>query len=188
VPEVRSRDGKPLLSWRVAILPYLEQQELYGQFHHDEPWDSANNKPLSQTMIKTFVAPNAAPPAKQEWGWTNYLYSQLDMKQGGAIMPDALRWLWREYPKPITVKEPEAMGQPGWDSRGKVSSTVWAAKRWEPVGGAYGPLAGLAADRDGNGAAAERGSGRDARTRRELRSATQHRRARSCSDGARGGA
>ena len=42
------------------------------------------------------------------------------------------------------------MGQPGWDARGKVYSTVWAEKPWEQVGGTYGPLAGLAGDRDGN--------------------------------------
>src|SRR5262249_46456967 len=68
----------------------------------------------------------------------------------GAIMPDALRWLWRGYPQPIRVKEPVAMGLPGWDTRGKVYSTVWADKPWEPVGGAYGTVAGLAADREGN--------------------------------------
>ena len=73
-----------------------------------------------------------------------------NMKQGGAIMPEALRWLWREYPKPIVVKEPEAMNQPGWDTRGKAYSTVWAAKGWEPVRGDYGQAAGLAADREGN--------------------------------------
>jgi hypothetical protein len=36
-------DGKPLLSWRVAILPYIEQQELFEKFHLDEPWDSPHN-------------------------------------------------------------------------------------------------------------------------------------------------
>ena len=73
-----------------------------------------------------------------------------NMKQGGAIFPDALRWLWREFPKPIVVKEPAAMGQPGWDTRGKVYSTVWAGKGWEPVGSTYGQVGGLAADREGN--------------------------------------
>jgi sugar lactone lactonase YvrE/predicted esterase len=73
-----------------------------------------------------------------------------NMRQGGAIMPDALRWLWREYPKPIVVKEPEAMGQSGWDPRGRVYSTVWAAKGWEQIGGGYGRVGGMAADRDGN--------------------------------------
>jgi len=73
-----------------------------------------------------------------------------NMKHGGSIMPDALRWLWRDYPKPIVAREPEAMGQPGWDTRGKVYSTVWADKPWEQVGSTYGPLAGIAPDREGN--------------------------------------
>src|ERR1700677_3496891 len=34
------KDGKPLLSWRVAISPYVEQLPLYNQFKLDEPWDS----------------------------------------------------------------------------------------------------------------------------------------------------
>ena len=36
--------GKPLLSWRVAVLPYIEQDKLYKQFKLDEPWDSDHNK------------------------------------------------------------------------------------------------------------------------------------------------
>jgi gluconolactonase len=61
-----------------------------------------------------------------------------NMKQGAAIMPDALRWLWRGYPQPIAVHEPAAMSQPGWDPRGKVYSTVWAGRPWEPVGEKFG--------------------------------------------------
>ncbi len=56
-----------------------------------------------------------------------------NMKQGGAIMPDALRWLWRGYPEPIVVHEPEAMHQPGWDPRGKVYETVFVDKPWQQV-------------------------------------------------------
>jgi prepilin-type processing-associated H-X9-DG protein len=40
------KDGKPLLSWRVLILPYIEQDNLYKEFHLDEPWDSEHNKKL----------------------------------------------------------------------------------------------------------------------------------------------
>lgn len=43
-------DGKPLLSWRVAILPYLEQEALYEEFHLDEPWDSPHNRKLIDRM------------------------------------------------------------------------------------------------------------------------------------------
>jgi hypothetical protein len=45
-----SKDGKPLLSWRVLILPYAGQEALYKQFHLDEPWDSQHNKKLLSQM------------------------------------------------------------------------------------------------------------------------------------------
>jgi gluconolactonase len=72
-----------------------------------------------------------------------------NMKQGAAILPDALRWLWRGYPQPILVQEPPAMNQPGWDPRGKVYSTVWAAKPWERVGNEYRSVASPVAAPDG---------------------------------------
>jgi hypothetical protein len=59
------KDGKPLLSWRVHILPYIEQQNVYNQFKLDEPWDSPNNKPLSQTVIRVYQAPGR--PVVQPW-------------------------------------------------------------------------------------------------------------------------
>ena len=51
-------DGKPLLSWRVHILPYLDQQELYKRFKLDEPWDSPHNKPLIRLMPAVLANPN----------------------------------------------------------------------------------------------------------------------------------
>jgi hypothetical protein len=58
------KDGKPLLSWRVAILPYIEQQALYDEFKLNEPWDSAHNKKLLAKMPKIYASPagNAAEP------------------------------------------------------------------------------------------------------------------------------
>lgn len=53
-----SKDGKPLLSWRVLILPYLDQKELYNQFHLDEPWDSDHNKTLISKMPRTYACPS----------------------------------------------------------------------------------------------------------------------------------
>jgi hypothetical protein len=51
-------DGKPLLSWRVQILPYVEQSDLYNQFHHDEPWDSEHNRKLIEKMPDIFTDPD----------------------------------------------------------------------------------------------------------------------------------
>jgi uncharacterized protein (TIGR03067 family) len=52
---IYSKDGKPLLSWRVALLPYLEQQNLYKAFKLDEPWDSEHNKKLLDKMPRVFA-------------------------------------------------------------------------------------------------------------------------------------
>jgi hypothetical protein len=54
---IYSRAGKPLLSWRVAILPFIEQQSLFQQFKLDEPWDSPNNKPLLAIQVLTYQFP-----------------------------------------------------------------------------------------------------------------------------------
>jgi hypothetical protein len=63
--------GKPLLSWRVLILPFLEGQNgLFEQFHLDEPWDSPHNKSLIARMPAIYKAPDS-----KVWGQgkTNYL-------------------------------------------------------------------------------------------------------------------
>ena len=52
------KDGKPLLSWRVHILPFVEAQALYQQFHLDEPWDSDHNKKLIAQMPAVYRNPN----------------------------------------------------------------------------------------------------------------------------------
>jgi hypothetical protein len=54
-----SPDGKPLLSWRVMILPMIEQGVLYDQFHFDEPWDSEHNKKLIDKMPPEYRSPKS---------------------------------------------------------------------------------------------------------------------------------
>jgi hypothetical protein len=53
----QSEDGKPLLSWRVHILPFMEEIDLWRQFHLDEPWDSPHNKALIPKMPEVFRSP-----------------------------------------------------------------------------------------------------------------------------------
>lgn len=60
---ISDEDGNPLLSWRVAILPFIEEQELYEKFHLDEPWDSEHNLPLSKELPLVYESPNAPLPA-----------------------------------------------------------------------------------------------------------------------------
>ena len=55
------KEGKPLLSWRVMLLPYLEEGNLYEQFRLDEPWDSEHNLKLVERMPAVYGDPSAPP-------------------------------------------------------------------------------------------------------------------------------
>ncbi|MFL5241126.1 MAG: protein kinase domain-containing protein [Gemmataceae bacterium] len=81
---IHDKAGKPLLSWRVALLPYLGAHDLYKQFHLDEPWDSPHNRSLldqmpfvfninrggenqkAKTCFQVFVGPQAPFGGKRE--------------------------------------------------------------------------------------------------------------------------
>jgi RNA polymerase sigma factor (sigma-70 family) len=54
--DIRDKDGKPLLSWRVAILPFIEQDAVYRQFKLSEPWDSEHNLKLLDQIPKMYRA------------------------------------------------------------------------------------------------------------------------------------
>jgi hypothetical protein len=66
--DIFDKDGKPLLSWRVAILAYVEAGELYKQFKLNEPWDSPDNIKLLEKMPKVFDSPRV----KARKGYTVY--------------------------------------------------------------------------------------------------------------------
>ncbi len=89
-PAAASRDkgGKPLLSWRVAILPYLGEQDLYKQFKLGEPWDSPHNKKLLARMPKVYRGPLSRHGAA---GKTPYLApvgkDTAFRPDGGTLMP-----------------------------------------------------------------------------------------------------
>jgi hypothetical protein len=82
------KQGKPLLSWRVHLLPYLEQGTLYKEFHLDEPWDSDHNKKLITRMPRAYATPGSRKLAAE--GKTTVLgVSGKDaMFPPGGIGPD----------------------------------------------------------------------------------------------------
>ncbi len=87
--DIRDKDGKPLLSWRVAILPFIDQEALYKKFKLNEPWDSEHNIKLSQMVVKVYSSPSAL---KMEKNKTPYLSIRgkglfLD-KAGGTKITD----------------------------------------------------------------------------------------------------
>lgn len=74
------------LSWRVHLLPYLEEAELYNEFHLDEPWDSEHNKKLIPRMPKLFECDGVDKP-----GYTSYHVFTGENTPAGGAEPAGIR-------------------------------------------------------------------------------------------------
>jgi hypothetical protein len=79
--DIRGKDGKPLLSWRVAILPYLEHKALYDRFHLDEDWNGSHNKTLLSQI------PDVYAPVIRTDEPRGYTYYQV-LTGRGALFED----------------------------------------------------------------------------------------------------
>jgi hypothetical protein len=109
-----AKDGKPGLSWRVLLLPYIEQDALYQQFKLDEPWDSEHNKKLIEKIPDLF----APVRGRAEKGQTFY---QTFTGKHGLFAPDATpsvgtiadgtsnTFLVAEAAKPVIWTKPDDM-------------------------------------------------------------------------------
>src|SRR5207253_9743746 len=78
MPAQPSFKGRALLSWRVALLPFLEQDALFREFKLNEPWDSPHNKKLLAKMPKVY-----GPIAGK--GQSDSTYYQLFVGPGAAF-------------------------------------------------------------------------------------------------------
>jgi hypothetical protein len=74
----KNEAGEPLLSWRVAILPYLDETVLFNKFNQDEPWNGPDNQRLIAFEPRVFISPKATGQAPGE---TNIL---------GIVGPDTV--------------------------------------------------------------------------------------------------
>lgn len=76
----RTRQGEFEHSWRVLLLPFLDQQALYDAYNFDEPWDGPNNRKLLGKMPAVYGCPEVS--ARGGRGWTDYV----------AVTGDSTAW------------------------------------------------------------------------------------------------
>ena len=62
--------GRRMHSWRILILPFMEEQGLYNLYRLDEPWDGPNNRRLLGMMPRFYACPNHRDPSS---GLTSYV-------------------------------------------------------------------------------------------------------------------
>jgi len=116
--------GKPLLSWRVAYLPFLHDEniKLHKEFKLNEPWDSPHNLALVERMPKIYEIPGTSPPKGQTYYQVltgpGTLFDSTTLKPGGIHGKTAIRLeqiadgtsntlLMVEAAKPVIWTKPE---------------------------------------------------------------------------------
>jgi hypothetical protein len=67
---IADADGRPLHSWRVLLLPYLDQRDLYAAYDFSEPWDGPNNRKLLARRPRVYALSDST---SQRGTLTNYL-------------------------------------------------------------------------------------------------------------------
>jgi len=70
---IADKDGKPMHSWRVLILPYLDEEPLYNQYNFNEPWNGPNNKELLANRPRVFACPSDERANSQNATCTSYI-------------------------------------------------------------------------------------------------------------------
>jgi hypothetical protein len=114
---IYSKDGRPLLSWRVAILPFIEGGGIYDKLHLDEPWDSPHNMQFLTAMPATYA--DARDPESAKKGFTHY---QVFVGEPGVS------------PRPIFVRAAnDAMSLPRITASDGTSSTILIIEAADPV-------------------------------------------------------
>jgi len=136
-PYIADKNGKPMHSWRVLILPFMEQQHLYDQYSFDEPWDGPNNKRLWSQMPNFYACPGAD---YDEPGLTSYqaivgpntafephrLVSTSDITDGtsNTIL------VFEAASEPVHWMEPRDIQ---YDPMGPLPGTLWSSNHGDSV-------------------------------------------------------
>lgn len=104
-------DGRPLLSWRVHLLPFQGEGELYRQFRLNEPWDSEQNRKLIDKMPAVYCSPGSRLNAE---GRANYLLPVGDDTVFPGRQPRALQDVKDGAGRTIMVVEVDDRHAPVW--------------------------------------------------------------------------
>ncbi|MBY0589181.1 DUF1559 domain-containing protein [bacterium] len=106
----KDKEGKPLLSWRVTILPELGLADLLARFHLDEAWDSPHNRPLADELPAELRETFPLARQTKDLAWNEEVIASLGRVVWGGVAPP--KRIWTE---PIEFDESVAAewGTPG---------------------------------------------------------------------------
>lgn len=71
---IADKNGKPMHSWRVLILPFMEGRNVYDKYHFDEPWDGPRNRQLLDKLWDySYLCPSDPRWQDSPRKWTSYV-------------------------------------------------------------------------------------------------------------------
>ncbi len=102
---VPDQDGRPIHSWRVLILPFIEQQGLYQQYEFAEPWDGPNNRRLLSQIPSLYRCPSDVRTGRGVSEWTDARTSGFRTQLAGSAVrrrPSPRRFFLRILGRPTS--------------------------------------------------------------------------------------
>ena len=136
---VADASGRPMHSWRVLILPYLQHQSLYDRYDFSQPWDGPDNRKLLNEMPDVYRCPAATAFGGSQEPFTSYVvpvgprtawpgrrgrnFKEIEQADGvsGTILLLDVAGLEIPWTKPRDLDLDEALTlftSPDWDSPG----------------------------------------------------------------------
>ena len=90
LPIVRDSTGRAMHSWRVAILPYLNEQQLYARYDFNKPWDSLENYAIVESMPRVYAAPTQGQWTSYECNYQLVTGDQTVFPKSGPLGPKSV--------------------------------------------------------------------------------------------------
>jgi hypothetical protein len=105
--------GRPMHSWRVLLVPYLESNWFFDRYNLDEPWDGPNNKQLTRAFYEpSRGSARDITEVRRCYQCPSALDSPSSFCTDYAILVDLT-----EPPADITARSLRADAAKGWKAR-----------------------------------------------------------------------
>lgn len=82
---LRDAQGSPTLSWRVVILPYIDESRLFDKFDLSEPWNGPHNRTLTEKMPPVYACPSDSPDETKHTSYVGVVGQETVWPEVGSL-------------------------------------------------------------------------------------------------------
>lgn len=123
-------DGRPMHSWRVLLLPYLNRAPLYSRYRFDEPWDGPNNSQLHEEFVNEYWCPSDSEPDARSYSYFAVIGPETHWPPGNAAKRSEFTDLRRQTIALVEV----ANSKIHWMQPVDIEYSQLDSSPWPPIG------------------------------------------------------